>query len=118
MALDLVILFPPEAFTNRCDSIGKIYSTDIEGGRNETEVLEKSDLACSVQPASPQVLDSLGMIGTSATDLVFFPFDPGLGTNEEIEQIDISPRKRMTVVRTQDLGGLGVLWCSACKFVG
>ncbi len=118
MALDLLISFPPEAFTNRCDSIGKIYSSDEEGNRVETEVVELAGLVCSVQPADPKVLESLGLVGVMATDLVFFPADPGLDVNEEIEQTDISPRKRMTVVRTQDLGGLSELWCAACRFVG
>jgi hypothetical protein len=118
MALDMVIDFPPEAFVNRCDSVGKVYSFDEEGGRVETEVVELAGLACSVQPADPKVLESLGLVGVQATDLVFFPADPGLEVNEEIEQTDSSPHRRMTVVRTQDLGGLGVIWCSACRFVG
>jgi hypothetical protein len=113
--------YVPRVYPNRVDVYGKVLAYDDEGGRTETEAVIQSDVPCSIQQASPQMLQDLGLIGVErARVIVFFhgTVYPGLAPNQEVQQTDSGHPQRLTVLGTTDMGGLGTDFAAACDYVG
>jgi hypothetical protein len=113
--------YVPRVYPNRVDVYGKTYDEDSEGGRVEHEAVLQAGVPCSIQQASPQMLESLGLIGVErARVIVFFhgTVYPGLAPNQEVQQTDGPRPQRLTVLGTTDMGGLGTDFAAACDYVG
>jgi hypothetical protein len=109
------------AYPNRVDVIGKTYEVDSEGARRSVEVVTHSDVPCSLQQASPRMLEDLGLAGVAQAKVVAFFHAtqyPGIEADQELQQTDSARPQRLVVVGVSDLGGLHTDFVCACDFVG
>jgi hypothetical protein len=116
MALPFPLAIPTFALGNLCDLYTQVHTEDAEGAEVTTHVRTAEAVACSIQPATPTLQETLGLVGTRASDIVYFAADPGLAADDQIQRTD-APGPRLSVIRVQDRGGLGVLWLAACVTV-
>jgi hypothetical protein len=113
--------YVPRAYPNRVDVVGKSYTEDSEGGRVEVETVIASDIACSLQQASPRMLEDLGLAGVAQAKVVAFFHAtqyPGIAADQELQQTDSAGPQRLVVVGVSDLGGLHTDFACACDYVG
>jgi hypothetical protein len=125
MALPFPLAVPAFAMGNLCDLYTQVHTEDAEGAEVTIHVRTAEAVACSIQPATPTLQETLGLVGTRASDVVYFAADPGLVADDQIQRTDApgqiqrtdAPGPRLSVIRVQDRGGLGVLWLAACVTV-